>query len=138
MTQITITDEHVRTALVAALYDAACDVTDGLWDGLNEAASNTIDGIAGFEYDGKWYAIADTVVRVDVLVGIRRDLDLVAAAEPGGTVELGTSRERIVSGVKTCVGRIDDDASILERSRDERTRLIAIRDAAADLASEAA
>jgi hypothetical protein len=131
MTQITITDEHVRTALTAALYDAACDATDGLWERLNEAASNAIDGIAGFEDDGEWLAVADTDARVDVLVGIRQDQVLVAAAELGSAVELATIRERIASGLKTCVARIEDDASVLKLSRDERERLIAIRDAAA-------
>jgi hypothetical protein len=139
MTTIAITDEHVRTALTAALYDAACDATDGLWERLNEAASNTIDGIAGFEDDGEeWLAVGDTDARVDVLVGIRQDQILVAAAELGSAVELATIRERIASGLKMCVERIEDDASVLKLSRDERERLIAIRDAAAALSPEVA
>jgi hypothetical protein len=136
MTTIKITDEHVRTALVAALYDAACDETDGLWDRLNEASSNTIDGVAGFEYNGEWRAVADTTARLDVLIGIRQDQVLVAAAGLNSAVELATSRERIASGLKMCVYRIEDDASVLKRSHDERERLIAIRDAAAALRTE--
>jgi hypothetical protein len=135
--EIRITDELSRTAVVVALYDAAVWVDDGLWDRLNEAGSLTIDGVAGFEYDGEWRAIADTDADLDVLVGIRQDLVRVAAVELGSVVELVTDRERIRSGLEGCVHSIAElQGPILNRPREEMERLVAIHDAAARLAAE--
>jgi hypothetical protein len=64
------------------------------------------------------------------------DQVLVAAAELESVVELATSRVRIASGLASCVHRIEGDGSILKRSQDEIRRLIALRDAAAQLAAE--